>query len=92
MALVVLQTPQVQLPVLNQNNTFSLPWYRFFQQLSPVAKIYTLSSLPEATSSVGSRFVINDSLHAAIGNFGTVAVNGGTNIVPVYSDGQWKLG
>jgi hypothetical protein len=37
--------------------------------------------------------MINDSTVVASGNFGAIAVGGGANIVPVFSDGtDWLIG
>ena len=57
---------------------------------TPVA----LSVLGTASvAGAGARAFINNSNVAAATNFGTVAVDGGSNIVPVYSDGtNWRIG
>jgi hypothetical protein len=54
----------------------------------------TLTTLGTASAAgAGARAFINDSNVAAATNFGTVAVSGNTNIVPVYSDGtNWRVG
>lgn len=53
----------------------------------------TLADLPLPATAYGARAIITDSLVTASGNFGTVAVGGGTKIVPVFSDGtSWVLG
>lgn len=51
------------------------------------------SILPSAAGNAGMRAMINDSTVAASGNFGAIAVGGGSNIVPVFSDGNdWLIG
>jgi hypothetical protein len=53
----------------------------------------SLVNLGLATASTGARAMINDSTVAASGNFGAIAVGGGANIVPVFSDGtDWLIG
>jgi hypothetical protein len=54
----------------------------------------TLSELGSATTAgAGSRAFILDSNVPASGNFGEIAVTGGGNTVPVYSDGvNWRIG
>ncbi len=52
-----------------------------------------LSTLPNAVGASGSRAMIKDSSVTASGNFGVIAVGGGMNIVPVFSDGiNWLIG
>jgi hypothetical protein len=54
----------------------------------------TLATLPSAsTAGAGARSVISDSTVAMSGNFGAVAAGGGSNVVPVISDGtDWRIG
>jgi len=54
----------------------------------------TLSGLGSAaTAGASARGFITDSNAAASGNFGAVAAGGGSNKVPVYSDGtDWRIG
>jgi hypothetical protein len=53
----------------------------------------TLATLPNPTGVPGARAMIADSTAFASGNFGVQAVGGGTNIVPVFSDGvNWLIG
>jgi hypothetical protein len=54
----------------------------------------TLTTLGTASAAGGgARAFINDSNVVAANNFGTVAASGGSNVVPVYSDGtNWRLG
>ena len=52
----------------------------------------TVASLP-AASTAGLRAFVNDSNRAATGNFGVIVANGGSNVVPVYSNGSnWCIG
>jgi hypothetical protein len=52
-----------------------------------------LANLGLASALPGARAIINDSTVAASTNFGAIAVNGGANIVPVFSDGtNWLIG
>jgi hypothetical protein len=53
----------------------------------------TLATLPNPVGVPGARAMIADSTAFASGNFGVIAVGGGSNIVPVFSDGtNWVLG
>jgi hypothetical protein len=55
--------------------------------------VVTLATLPSAGSVPGATAMINDSNVAASGNFGAIAATGGTDIVPVFSDGvNWLIG
>jgi len=57
----------------------------------PVAQLTDLGG--PGGSSDGARAMINDSTVTATGNFGAIAVGGGANIVPVFSDGtNWLIG
>jgi hypothetical protein len=52
-----------------------------------------LANLGLASASAGARAMINDSTTAATGNFGAIAVGGGADVVPVFSDGtNWLIG
>jgi hypothetical protein len=53
----------------------------------------TLATLPNAAGVAGARAMIADSNVAAAGNFGAIAAAGGSNIVPVFSNGaNWLIG
>ena len=55
-------------------------------------KVLTYSALPAATTA-GLRAFISDANTAASGNFGAVISGGGSNNVPVWSDGtNWRIG
>jgi len=55
--------------------------------------IAVLSNLGLASASPGARAMINDSTVTASTNFGAIAVGGGANVVPVFSDGtNWLIG
>jgi len=74
----------------------------FFNQLNGVlstltnayitnTSITTVASLPTAsTTNAGTRTFVSD---ATVTTFGSTVVGGGTNTVPVYSNGtNWKIG
>ena len=54
----------------------------------------TVTSLPAAaTAGAGARTFVTNSSLAASGNFGATVSGGGSNTVPVYSDGSsWRIG
>jgi hypothetical protein len=53
----------------------------------------TLATLPNPVGVPGARAMIADSTAFASGNFGVIAVGGGANIIPVFSDGvNWLIG
>ena len=53
----------------------------------------TLATLPNPVGVPGARAMIADSTAFASGNFGVIAVGGGSNIIPVFSDGiNWLIG
>lgn len=53
-----------------------------------------VANLPTAAAgNAGTRIFVSDASVAAAGNFGSVVVGGGSNTVPVYSDGgAWRIG
>lgn len=52
-----------------------------------------LTDLGSASGLPGAKAIITDSTVAASGNFGAIAVGGGGNVVPVFSDGvDWLIG
>lgn len=52
-----------------------------------------LTDLGSASGLQGAKALITDSTVAASGNFGAIAVGGGNNVVPVFSDGNdWLIG
>ena len=52
-----------------------------------------VSRLPSAAANLGARTLVSDSTVPAVGNFGAVIVGGGSNTVPVYSNGvNWCIG
>ena len=57
----------------------------------PTNLVFAVNDLPSAADSgVGSRAFVTDS---SVATFGSVVAAGGTNKVPVYSDGvDWKVG
>jgi hypothetical protein len=58
-----------------------------------VLNVVPLNNLPPATSAAGLRGFANDANLVAAGNFGAEITDGGSNIVPVWSDGSvWRIG
>ncbi len=57
----------------------------------PALTVYTVATLPSAaTSGVGARSFVSDAL---VATFASTVAGGGSNPVPVYSDGtNWKIG
>lgn len=54
---------------------------------------FRVFQLPIARLSFGVRTMVIDSTVAAATNFGAIVAGGGTNVVPVYSDGtNWRIG
>lgn len=52
-----------------------------------------MNSLPNPAGQSGLRGFVNDANLVAAGNFGAQVTNGGSNIVPVWSDGSvWRIG
>jgi len=53
-----------------------------------------VANLPTAAAgNAGTRIFVSDSSVGAVGNFGEIVANGGSNVVPVYSDGgAWRIG
>lgn len=52
--------------------------------------VVTVATLPAAASNKSVRYVVSD---ATVTTFWTVVVGGGTNVVPVTSDGAaWRIG
>ena len=60
-------------------------------EIIPALTVYTVATLPSATSSgMGARSFVSD---ATATTFASVVAGGGANKVPVYSDGtNWKIG
>lgn len=57
-----------------------------------VPNVVSYSALPSA-STIGIRAFINDANIASVGNFGAAVSGGGSNNVPVFSDGtSWRVG
>jgi len=51
---------------------------------------YAVASLPPATGLAGARTSVSD---ATVTTFASVVTGGGTNFVPIYSDGtNWRIG
>jgi len=57
-----------------------------------INSVLTVATLPSASVKAQRSFV-SDATVAASGNFGAIVAGGGTNNVPVYSDGtNWRIG
>jgi hypothetical protein len=55
-------------------------------------QVMGVGDLPAATTA-GLKTFVNDSNKVALGNFGNIVGNAGSNVVPVYSDGaNWRIG
>ena len=57
----------------------------------PTSQVYLVSNLPTAKDAgIGFRAFVTDS---SVSTFGSVVTSGGTNKVPIYSDGtDWRVG
>lgn len=64
------------------------------QSVYPSVGSFLVTLLPPANQNTGRRMAVSDSTVAAAGaNFGSIVVGGGTNFVPVYSNGDvWRIG
>jgi hypothetical protein len=61
-----------------------------YGEVIPMTTPATVSTLLPATNLMGSRAFVSD---ATATTFGSVVVGGGSNPVPVYSDGtNWRIG
>ena len=60
-------------------------------EIIPALTVYTAATLPSASvSGMGARSCVSD---ATVTTFASTVVGGGSNKVPVYSDGtNWKIG
>ena len=67
---------------------------QFLQQLwasTPLSPC-TFDALP-LSPQAGMRGLITDSIAVAMGNFGVIAMGGGTSTVPIWYDGNhWRIG
>ena len=79
-----------QIPAVQSGTTVRITAQQvasLYQQLA----VFTVSTLPTATA--GLRAYVTDSTLAASGNFGASVTGGGTNKVPVWSNGSgWYIG
>ena len=68
-------------------------WLLNTNNASILNPVVTLATLPSANSAPGATAMISDSNVPAVGNFGVIAAGGGSDIVPVFSDGtNWLIG
>jgi hypothetical protein len=82
----------------NTNNartlgTISLRWSYVHTYYARTHALTVGTLATAATAGAGARAFVTDSNVAAAGNFGSVVAAGGSNNVPVYSDGtDWRIG
>ena len=57
-------------------------------------KLYTVATLPTASITIaGTRAAVSNANAALTAGIGTIVVNGGSNVVPVFCDGvNWRIG
>jgi hypothetical protein len=65
-------------------------WFRYLDDIARLDR-YTVAKLPPApTAGIGARGLVTD---ANATTFASVVAAGGSNVVPVYSDGtDWRIG
>lgn len=76
--------------VVDEKRRWKADWYSWLTDLAapPVKAVGGLP--PAAKLGINARAFVTD---ATVATFGTVVVGGGTNKVPVYSDGTaWRIG
>lgn len=87
------QAPREYMPAYQDqlNNVLRLYFNRLNRLLDGTDTAYTVSTLPGAVAlGLGARAFVTD---ANSTTFAATVVGGGSNIVPVYSDGtNWKIG
>jgi hypothetical protein len=88
--------PLFNFPIVDPKTGYPTPMFvQAWQTLvnEVMEKAVEVSQLSEASSSEGQRAFVSDSTVAASGNFGAAVAGGGSNVVPVYSDGtNWRIG
>jgi hypothetical protein len=68
-------------------------WEFSTRNASLLFPVVTFATLPNPVGVPGARAMIADSVVTAAGNFGAAVSDGGSNIVPVFSDGvDWRIG
>ena len=78
--------------VVTGNGASAFNW-QFGNDGTTIFPVVAYASLPAATAGAGRRTFINNANLVAAGNFGSVVAGGGSNTVPVYSDGSfWRIG
>lgn len=81
---------EVNVTTGNGASTFN---WQFGNDGTTVFPVVAYASLPAATTTAGRRAFINNANLVAAGNFGSLVAAGGSNTVPVYSDGSfWRIG
>lgn len=81
---------EVNVTTGNGASTFN---WQFGNDGTTIFPVVAYASLPAATATAGRRAFINNANLVAAGNFGSLVAAGGSNTVPVYSDGSfWRIG
>lgn len=78
--------------VVDERRRWTPEWYSFLQELTNrvAPPVFTTANLPPAASYPGLRLFVTD---ATATTFMSTLVGGGSNKVPVVSDGTvWKIG
>lgn len=76
--------------VVDAQRRWTPDWYQWLQGVATPIIIGVAGLPPAARLGAGARAFAVD---ATVTTLGTVAVGGGTNFVPVYSDGTvWRIG
>lgn len=88
-----LRPPLTKTPLDGQGLMLGPEWARYLTHEIPKAlenRGYAVADLPEAGDSAYMRTVVTD---ASAPTFAAVVIGGGTDVVPVYSDGLvWRVG
>lgn len=80
---IVTATQNIAIAINNLNEGFAAI-------LSGSTATYSVANLPDATSNIGVRLFVTD---ATSTTFASIVAGGGSDKVPVYSDGtNWRIG
>jgi hypothetical protein len=93
---VIVLGPVPRPELVDKKGNVLSPWQLWFSRLSSVVQFvnegkFTVASLPDSgAAGLGARAFVTDSTSTT---FASTPTGGGTNIVPVYSDGfVWRIG
>jgi hypothetical protein len=76
--------------VVDEQRRWIPDWYKWLQGVADPPRIKVAGLPPAARLGPGARAFATD---ATVTTFATAVVGGGTNFVPVYSDGTvWRIG